>query len=144
MKIIIQDLAPDEEESITISVRCMTDNITRAINMIKSPDSLTVYDDDQAFFLPIPDICYIESVDLKTFVYSEKNVYRSKMKLYTIEEMLASSDFLRISKQILVNVRKIKSIAPAGDSRFTATLTNGERVIISRQYVPFLKERFGL
>ncbi|MCL2335792.1 MAG: LytTR family transcriptional regulator, partial [Firmicutes bacterium] len=85
-----------------------------------------------------------ESVDLKTFVYAEKTVYRSKLKLYQIEETLHRGDFLRVSKQVILNVRKIKSISPAGEGRFQAVLTNGEKVIISRQFVPSLKERFGL
>ena len=144
MKIIIQEPPPGEEESITISVNSMTDNILKAINLIKSPDSLTVYIDNEAFMLPITNVFYVESVDLKTFVYAEKNVYQCRMKLYEIEELLKSSDFLRISKQVIVNVRKIKSVAPAGDSRFQATLKNGEKVLISRQYVPALKVRFGL
>ena len=144
MKIIIQDPAPGDEDNITISVKCMTDNIMRAINLLKSPDSLTVYIDDQCFMLPVEYIFYAESVDLKTFVYAEKAVYRSKLKLYEIEEILNESDFLRISRQAIVNLRKIKSVSPAGNSRFQTTLTNGEKMIISRQYVPALKERFGL
>jgi DNA-binding LytR/AlgR family response regulator len=144
MKIIIKDPMPGEEDSVTISVQYMTENIMRAINMLKNPDNLTVYLENQAHFLPTADIYYAESVDLKTFVYTEKAVYRSMMKLYEIEEMLNKSDFLRISKQVVINIKKIKSVAPAGDSRFLATLTNGEKVIISRQYVPALKERFGL
>jgi DNA-binding LytR/AlgR family response regulator len=105
---------------------------------------LTVYLDNQAYPLPVDEIFYAESVDLKTFIYTNKTVYRSMMKLYELEETLNRNDFLRISKQVIVNVRKIKSVAPAGDSRFQAALTNGEKVIISRQYVPALKERFGL
>ena len=144
MKIIIQDPNPGEEDSITISVSSMTDNIMRAINLLKSPENLTVYLDEQAYMLPIVDVFYAESVDLKTFIYAEKTVYRSKLKLYEVEEILNKDDFLRISKQVIVNVKKMKSVAPAGDSRFQATLTNGEKVLISRQYVPTLKERFGL
>ena len=144
MRIIIQDPAPDEQDSVVISVRCMTESIMRAISMLKSPDSLTVYVDSQALLLPVGDIFYIESVDLKTFVYAWKDVYRSRQKLYEVEEMLNKSDFLRISKQVIVNVRKIKSVSPAGEGRFQAALANGEKVIISRQYVPALKERFGL
>ena len=144
MKIIIQDPPHGEEDSVIISVKCMTENITRAIHLLKSPDSLTVHADGQAFMLAAGDIFYIESVDLKTFVYAQKTVYRSMMKLYEIEDVLAKGDFMRISKQIIVNVNKIKSVAPAGDSRFQATLLNGEKVIISRQYVPHLKARFGL
>jgi len=144
MRIIIQDPVPGEGDSVTISVKCMTESVARAINILKSPDSLTVYIDDQALLLPVDDIYYAESVDLKTFVYAEKTVYRSKLKLYEIEDTLNESDFLRISKQIIVNVRKIKNVSPAGDGRFQAALANGEKVIISRQYVPALKERLGL
>jgi len=144
LKIIIRDPAPGEEDSVTICVKFITDNMTRAIHMLKSPDSVPVHIDDQALLLRLDDIYYAESVDLKTFVYAEKAVYRSRQKLYEIEETLNKSDFLRISKQVIVNVRKIKSVSPAGDSRLLARLDNGEKVIISRQYVPSLKERFGL
>jgi DNA-binding LytR/AlgR family response regulator len=144
MKIIIQDPEPGNEDTVIISVKTMTDNVLKAINLLKSPDSLTVYLDDQAYKLPVSSIFYAESVDLKTFVCGESIVYRSKLKLYEIEEILSNSDFLRINKQTIVNVKKIKSVSPAGDSRFQATLTNGEKVLVSRQYVPGLKERFGL
>ena len=144
MKVIIQDPAADEEDSIIISVRNVTDNVLRAIDLLKSPDSLSVFIGDQSLLLPVRDVYYIESVDLKTFVYTEKTVYRSRLKLYEIEELLSRGDFLRVSKQIIVNIRKIKRVAPAGESRFYAMLSNDEKVIISRQYVPALKERFGL
>ena len=144
MRIIIQDPAPGDDDSVVISVKCMTDSIVRAINMLKSPDSVTVYVDGQAMLLPIGDIFYVESVDLKTFVYAKKDVYQSPQKLYEVEDTLNSSDFLRISKQVVVNIRKIKGVSPAGEGRFNATLQNGEKVIVSRQYVPALKKRFGL
>jgi len=144
MKIIIQDPPPNTEDSVTISVKQITDNITRAINLLKSPDSITVYLDDQALMLPIANVFYAESVDLKTYVYAIKTVYRSKLKLYELEELLSSGDFLRVSKQIIVNVKKIKSVAASGSGNFTATLVNGEKVVISRKYVPDLKARFGL
>ncbi len=144
MKIIIQDPSPGEEDSVIISVKCMTDSVMRAINMLKSPDSVTVYIDDHALLLPVGNIFYAESVDLKTFVYAEKSVYRSRLKLYELEDILNKSDFLRISKQVIVNIKKIKSVSPAGGGRLQTTLSNGEKVIISRQYVSALKGRFGL
>jgi len=144
VRIVIKDPAPDEEDNVVISVRCMTEKVLRAIHMLKIPDGLTVYIDGQAMLLPVDDIFYAESVDLKSFVYAEKAVYQSRQKLYEIEEALSNSDFLRISKQVIVNIRKIRSVKPAGEGRFEAFLLNGEKVIISRQYVPALKERFGL
>lgn len=144
MRIIIQDPPPGEEECIIINVRTMTDRIARAIDMLKSAEDLTVYADEQVLMLPITAVYYAESVELKTFVYAEKAVYRSRLKLYEIEDILGTRDFLRISKQVIVNLRKIKSIAPAGEGRFAAKLVNDETVIISRQYVPALKARFGI
>jgi len=144
VQIIIRDPLPGEEDSITISVKYMSDNINRAINLLKSPGQLTVYIDNNAFILPVTDIYYVESVDLKTFVYGERAVYQAKQKLYEVEEILNKNEFLRINRQTIVNIKKIKNISPAGGGRFQATLSNGEQVMISRQNVSSLKEVFGL
>ena len=144
MRIIIQDPLPGEDECIIVNVKAMTEKIARAIDILKSPDDLTVYAGEQALMLPIAAVYYAESVEQKTFIYAEKEVYRSRMKLYEIEGILSAWDFLRVSKQAVINVRKIQSVAPAGEGRFAAKLVNGEIVMISRQFVHALKVRFGL
>ena len=144
MKIVIQEPAHHEEDTITISVRNMTENIMRAINLLKSPNQLTVYIDNRAMPLSVSEIFYIESVDLKTFVYTEESVYQVKQKLYEVEDLLGKDEFLRINRQTIINIKKIKSFSPAGNGRFQATLTNGENVIVSRQNVSALKEVFGI
>ena len=48
---------------------------------------------------------------------------------------------MRISKSVVVNLMKIKALKPAMNGRFSAVLSNGEEVIISRKYVPCLKEK---
>ena len=111
---------------------------------MKSPQQLTVYIDNKAFSLSILDIFYVESVDLKTFVYAEHAVYQAKLKLYEVEDFLSKDDFMRINRQTIVNVKRIKSFAPAGNGRFQATLTNDENLIVSRQNVTALKEVFGV
>jgi DNA-binding LytR/AlgR family response regulator len=71
----------------------------------------------------------------------EKKVYDVKQKLYELEQIYAHTDFLRISKAMIVNVSKISKIVPMFNGRLEAVLTNGERVTISRQYVPDLKKK---
>lgn len=144
MKVIIRDPVNDEEDSITVCIRHMTDNVLRAINLIKSPNQLTVYNNNSAYILPISDIYYVESVDLKTFVYTADQVYQAKQKLYEIEETLDEGEFLRINRQTIINISRIRNITPAGNGRFQATLTNGEKLIVSRQNVSSLKNVFGL
>ena len=88
----------------------------------------------------VSDILYIETVDNKSFVYTQKNVYETKQKLYELEEMLKEKRFLRISKSMLLNLMKVSSIKPALNSGFTAELISGEQVVITRKYVADLQK----
>lgn len=78
------------------------------------------------------------------FAYCKKDVYEVREKLYQLEELLISYHFMRASKSMIINLDMIKYLSPAFGGRFEALLENDEKVIISRQYVPVLKERLGL
>ena len=56
-----------------------------------------------------------------------------------LEELLRPKHFLRVSKAMLLNLMKIRSIQPALNGRLSAVLQSGEEVIISRSYVKDLK-----
>ena len=142
MEIIIKE--PEENERIIIEVDQVTAKVLRAIQLLTDPDDLTVFKDNQIFLLAVTDVFYVDTIDAKTYVYTESDVYSSKLKLMEIEGILEKSHFLRISKQTLVNLKSIKSVQPSGGGRFKAELLNGDRVIISRQYVPKIKEVYGI
>ena len=90
------------------------------------------------------DIYYFESVDNKTFIYCREKVFESKNKLYELENQFINTSFFRASKSIILNLSKIKKLQPMFNGRFEAILSNNERVIISRKFVPVLKEKLGL
>jgi DNA-binding LytR/AlgR family response regulator len=77
-------------------------------------------------------------------MYSKSLVYELKQKLYEIESRYGESDFFRASKSVIVNLSKIKYISPAYGGRFEACLDNGEKVVISRQYVPELRKKLKI
>ena len=54
--------------------------------------------------------------------------------------MLKHKCCIRVSKSMIVNLMKITSVRPALNGRFSAVLKNGEEIIISRKYVPALKQ----
>lgn len=89
------------------------------------------------------DILYIESVDDKVFIYLKDECYESGRKLYEFAGMLETGKFAQISKSVIVNLMKIESIKPALNGRFLCHLVNGEDVIISRKYVPEIKEKLA-
>lgn len=92
----------------------------------------------------LAEIYYFESVDDRVFAYVENDVAEVKWKLYELEERLAGGDFIRIAKSMILNLSKVKRFAPYMGGRFEALLENGEKVLISRQYVPELKKVLGL
>ena len=144
MKIIIEEPQDGEEEQVIFRCRQMTPEIIRIIAVLKAQDALIAYDENEIHRIRPSAVYYIEVVDNKTFLYCKEKVFESKQKLYEIEETLANSDFLRISKSVIVNLSKISSLSPALNGRFEAALDNGEKVIISRQYVGDLKKRLRI
>ena len=144
MKIIIEKPQIGEEEQIIVKCHSISPVLWSALNTLQTQgDLLIAYIGNEIHRVNPSDIYYIETVDNKTFLYCKREVYESKQKLYELEE-LAMSDFLRISKSVIVNLSKIKSLTPALSGRFEAALTNGEKVIISRQYVSELKKNLGI
>ena len=60
---------------------------------------------------------------------------------YKIESELKNTAVTRISKSMLLNVSKLKSVAPFPNHRMDGEFTNGEHVIISRSCIAGLKEK---
>lgn len=144
MKIVIEELQCGEEDQIIVKCRQMTPELLHVLALLKAQDMLVAYDGNEIHRVSQASIYYIETVDNKTFLYCKNKVYESKQKLYELEENLANNDFLRVSKSLIINLSKIKSLSPALGGRFEAALDNGEKVIISRQYVSNLKKRLGI
>ena len=97
--------------------------------------------EEKRYQIPLADIYYIEALENRTFLYLEHDCYESRKRLYEFEELLSGRSFARISKSVIVNMMKIEAIRPALNGRFLCQLKNGEKVIISRKYVPAIKER---
>ena len=90
------------------------------------------------------EVYYFESVDNKVYACCEKKVFEIKQKLYELEEIYKQTDFVRISKSMIVNISKVSKIVPMFNGRLEGVLCNGEKVIITRQYVANLKKKLGL
>jgi len=145
MKITIETVKPGEEEEIILRCASVDDKILKLIQSLKTEkDALTGYLEDKIQKLTLKDIFYFESVDNKVYAYTAKQVYEVHKKLYEIEEEYTDTDLLRISKATIVNVSKITYVRPMLNGRFEAKLKNNEKVIISRQYVPALKEKLDI
>ena len=138
-----QDLSCNEIEVI-IKYPQKDKQVNRIIDFLQSFDmQIKCAGDNTEQMINILDIYYIESVDKKTFVYLENAVYRTDFRLYQLKDKLRAYGFVQISKSCILNINTLKSIRPLFNSRMEATLKNGEKVNINRNYLNGVKNALG-
>ena len=113
-----------EEPYAEIYTDVLTDNIQKAMVLLENEGSekeeegigdnsiLAVTKGQDIVLLDFEDIFMIRVEDKQTKVYTEDKEYVIKKPLYQIEESL-DSNFVRVSKAAIVNLRKIKRVAPS-------------------------------
>ena len=138
-----QDLSCNEIEVI-IKYPQKDKQVNRIIDFLQSFDmQIKCAGDNTEQMINILDIYYIESVDKKTFVYLENAVYRTDFRLYQLKDKLRAYGFVQISKSCILNINTLQSIRPLFNSRMEATLKNGEKVNINRNYLNGVKNALG-
>lgn len=144
MNIRVRKIGNQQEEVVEVQCHEITEEVREIVRFVKSRQGqLTASFDGRQYEIAVMDIYYIEVVDSKSFIYCSKEVYETKEKLYALQGELADKSFLRVSKSTLLNLMKVTAIKPGFNSRFIAVLQNGEEVIISRKYVPALREKLA-
>ena len=144
MRVRFEQVDSREKEQALIRAVEKTADILSAMDLLENGSGgVAVTKDRNTFFCKLTQIYYIESVDKRTYVYTKGDCYESRDRLYELEEKLGIY-FVRISKAMIVNLRKIRNVSAEPGGRMTAVLLNGERVIISRSYVKELKRRLGI
>ncbi|WP_026527658.1 LytTR family DNA-binding domain-containing protein [Butyrivibrio sp. VCD2006] len=142
MDVRIQKIDETNTEYVEIGCYKTDSRVQDIVRFVKAREgSIEAVLEEKHYQLPITDIYYIEAVDDKTFIYMKKDCYEARKRLYEFESILSEREFARISKSVVVNLMKVSSIKPALNGRFMCMLANGEKVIISRKYVPDVKKK---
>ena len=143
-----------EEPYAEIYADALTDNIQKAMVLLENEDEyeeegigdnsiLAVKKGQDIVLLDFEDIFMIRVEEKQTKVYTENKDYLVKKPLYQIEENL-DSNFVRVSKATIVNLRKIKRVAPSLRGMMFIELKNGLKDNISRKYLSDFKEALDL
>ena len=145
MKINLDIDGKYDDVEVIIRAPHLNNDIERMVAMMRMIDmQIAVKRDNETFLLDTDKILYVEAVERKTFVYTNTDTYESELKLYELEQELIERDFLRISKQSIVNLRKIKSLKTDVNRKIRITLQNGEQIVVSRMYSDELRRKLGL
>lgn len=136
-----------EEKETTIHITCpgITPEVERILAMLHMLNKqLAGYKSGEMHLIEAEDVLYIDTADKRTFLYTENEVYETSLKLYELEEQLEDADFFRANKSCIINFRHIASLKSELNRRLLVTMTNGEKLIVSRQYADYVKEKLGV
>lgn len=141
MKYTIRQIAEGEDE-IVLKYRNMTPEIERLISLLcREQPKLTGWKDKCLTVLERSKILYIESVDGRTFAYTETDILRLDYTLNGLEQLLDDINFFRCSKSMILNIDKVTSLKSLPSNRIDATMCNGEHILISRTYASDFRKR---
>lgn len=140
METVIEQVPDSEKEQVIIKCHQITSEVRSIAEFISIAGATLIgYINDAIAQVNLRDILYVESVDDRTFAYTEGKVFMLRHKLYEFESLYAQRYFFRCSKAFIINLMKVDTVKPILNGRYSATMCNGEAIIISRQYVSLLK-----
>lgn len=134
-------------ESMFVEIHCreVTEEVSKLERYVKRYKSfLPATADGETVNVALDDVLYVESVDKRTYVYTENKVLMTDKRLYEFEDLLDKRDFFRCSKSTILNLEKVTKIKPEITRNILATLCNGETIIVSRRYATELKKLLGI
>lgn len=145
MKIHINEDPALRETEVTINCSRINSDIEAIISRLRVMDlKLTGKKGNQTYILDAARVLYIDTVDKKTFFYTKQDIFETDLKLYELEEQLASLDFIRANKSCIINFNQINSIKTDIDGKLLITMSNNEKLFVSRQYAQAVKIKLGV
>ncbi len=141
MKYTIEHISQGEHEVI---LRCHSPSaeMDQLIRFLESQNRKLIGNRDGIRMIVEPShILYVESVEGKTFAYTESEVLALEHSLVQLEQLLGAINFFRCSKSMIINIDKVRELRSLASNRIEATMCNGERIIISRTYASDFRKR---
>ena len=133
-------------EQLTITAPCMTEEISRILSICNKSgtSSLAAKKDDKIVLVDTDDIYRVYAEGRVVIAKTEKCEYRLTMRLYEVEEQLTNTNFVRISKSELVNLKKVDYFETSFSGTLRVVFKNEDASFVSRRQVKSIKERLGV
>jgi DNA-binding LytR/AlgR family response regulator len=145
VKITINENEEFTEPEIIINCRKTDEQILRIVAGLQHADrKVTGTIGEQTFILNPSEILYIDVADRRTFIYTPQQVYETRLTLRELEEMLIEDNFFRAGKSLLINFEHIQSLAPEFSGRLIVTMSNAEKLTVSRQFTVTVRQKLGM
>ena len=141
MKYTLEQITRGEDE-IIIRYKSMTSEVEKIIGFLQDKQKYLYGNlENEKVIVKLSQILYVESVDGRTYGYTDSQVVRLDYSLAQLEGALDDINFFRCSKSMMINIDKVKTLRSLASNRIEATMCNGESVLISRTYASDFRKR---
>lgn len=139
-------LKPYSEKRITEVLNNLTmikdNSSTKEVEKI---NKVTVFLDEKMVVLSLDEIYYIEVSEKESLVYTQNEIYTSKLKISKWEEILPKNKFYRTHRAYIVNLDKIKEVEPWFNGTFVLKIQDLKfKVPVSRNNIKEFKELLSI
>ena len=101
-----------KETSITINAPELSNEVQNLITSISNintiPHQIVASKDNEIYFIDLEKVLCFFSKEKYNYVKTQEGTYKIKYKLYELEDMLKSKDFIRISNSCIINIKQVK------------------------------------
>ncbi|MBQ7359506.1 MAG: LytTR family transcriptional regulator [Lachnospiraceae bacterium] len=145
MKVSVELSSEYREPYAIVYADKVTDEIQKMIDILSANETpITALQNEDNIVILQPDEIYMVRVeDGDTIIFGEKQKYRSRKRLYELEQQLGRQ-FMQISKSTLVNLAYLDSVEAGFNCTLLLKLKNGCKDFVSRTYLPQFKKYLGL
>lgn len=144
MKVSVELSKEHRPPYAVIYTDAVTDEIQKVIDILGASESPLFAQHEDRIELIKPDEVYMIRVEGgDTVIYTEKEKYYSRKRLYETYEQLGAG-FMQISKQTIVKMSCVRSVEAGFNGTLLLKLTNGQSDYVSRKYLPEFKKYLGL
>lgn len=141
MKYTVNQITQGEDELI-LNYKEVNEEVERILAfMSRENRRLLGWKENEQVVIAPGELLYVESVEGKTFAYTEREVYRMNYTLQQLEVLLQKEYFFRCSKSMIMNINKVVGLRSLSSNRIDATMENGEHIMISRTYASDFRKR---
>jgi two-component system LytT family response regulator len=138
------------ERARTAVLQRSGDAVVRALGLLDkvrghaTTEYLSVRGPRGTVLVAVESVDWIESADNYVQIYAGAERHLVRMTLAELERRLPASEFARVHRRAIVNIRRVRELRPSTHGDFHIVLRSGDVVPLSRRYRSALEKQLGI
>ena len=117
------------------------DLLSANLDLKRSAAAILVIHNGSMTKVPLDNVLYFEALEKKVFAALKSGKYEIKQRICELEDMLEGRNFVRISRSILVNMKRVVGYRLGNDRTLLAVLADKQELRVSRMHSEDFKKQ---